>query len=162
MDERVAIAGQDEIRQLGDAFNSMADRLVELQEDVRKQERQAMFGRIAAGLVHDLSHPIQNIGNSCKLIQKMFDDAEYRETFKRTVERELVIIKRVLDDLRNIARPIPLERFPVDIEPLGGGSRRGDGAARRNRRADAADRARARDASTSKGTSSRSAASIAT
>mgnify|MGYP006159734539 CR=1 FL=1 len=108
MDERVPPSGADEIRQLGDAFNSMADRLVELQEDVRKQERQAMFGRIAAGLVHDLSHPIQNIGNSCKLIVKMFDDEEYRETFKRTVEREMVIIKRVLDDLRNIARPIPL------------------------------------------------------
>ncbi len=115
MDERVALSGQDEIRQLGDAFNSMADRLVELQEAIRKQERQAMFGRIAAGLVHDLSHPIQNIGNSCKLIQKMFEDMEYRETFKKTVERELVIIKRVLDDLRNIARPIPLERFPVDL-----------------------------------------------
>jgi signal transduction histidine kinase len=115
MDERVTLTGQDEIRQLGDAFNSMADRLVELQEEIRKQERQAMFGRIAAGLVHDLSHPIQNIGNSCKLIQKMFEDLEYRETFKRTVERELVIIKRVLDDLRNIARPIPLERFPVDL-----------------------------------------------
>ena len=115
MDERVVLSGQDEIRQLGDAFNSMADRLVELQEEIRKQERQAMFGRIAAGLVHDLSHPIQNIGNSCKLIQKMFEDVEYRETFKRTVERELVIIKRVLDDLRNIARPIPLERFPVDL-----------------------------------------------
>ena len=115
MDVRVAISGRDEIRQLGDSFNSMADRLVELQEDVRKQERQAMFGRIAAGLVHDLSHPIQNIGNSCKLIVKMFDDHEYRETFKRTVEREMVIIKRVLDDLRNIARPIPLERVPVEI-----------------------------------------------
>jgi signal transduction histidine kinase len=115
MDERVSIGGRDEIRQLGDSFNSMADRLVELQDDVRKQERQAMFGRIAAGLVHDLSHPIQNIGNSCKLILKMFDDDEYRDTFKRTVDREMVIIKRVLDDLRNIARPIPLERFPVDI-----------------------------------------------
>jgi signal transduction histidine kinase len=115
MDERVSIGGRDEIHELGEAFNSMADRLVELQEDVRKQERQAMFGRIAAGLVHDLSHPIQNIGNSCKLIAKMFDDIEYRETFKRTVEREMVMIKRVLDDLRNIARPIPLERFPVEI-----------------------------------------------
>ena len=115
MDARVALSGHDEIRQLGDAFNSMADRLVELQEDVRKQERQAMFGRIAAGLVHDLSHPIQNIGNSCKLIQKMFEDAEYRETFKKTVDRELVIIKRVLDDLRNIARPIPLEHFVLDV-----------------------------------------------
>jgi len=114
-ESRVAIKGRDEIRELGDAFNSMADRLVELQEDVRKQERQAMFGRIAAGLVHDLSHPIQNIGNSCKLIMKMSDDAEYRETFRRTVEREMVIVKRVLDDLRNIARPIPLERFAVDV-----------------------------------------------
>jgi signal transduction histidine kinase len=115
MDERVVPSGQDEIGQLGVAFNSMADRLVELQENVRKQERQAMFGRIAAGLVHDLSHPIQNIGNSCKLIQKMYEDIEYRETFRKTVERELVIVKRVLDDLRNIARPIPLERFALDI-----------------------------------------------
>lgn len=115
LDSRVAITGQDEIRELGDAFNSMADRLVELQEDIRKQERQAMFGRIAAGLVHDLSHPIQNLGNSCKLILKMWDDSEYRETFRRMVEREMVIVKRVLDDLRNIARPIPLERFPLDL-----------------------------------------------
>jgi signal transduction histidine kinase len=115
-DERVTMKGEDELKQLGDSFNSMADSIVQLQEDVRKQERQAMFGRIAAGLVHDLSHPIQNIGNSCKLIQKMFDDVEYRETFKRTVEREMVVIKRVLDDLRNIARPIPLERFPIEVD----------------------------------------------
>ena len=115
-DERVNIGGQDELKQLGDSFNSMADSIVQLQDDVRKQERQAMFGRIAAGLVHDLSHPIQNIGNSCKLIQKMFDDVEYRETFKRTVEREMVVIKRVLDDLRNVARPIPVERFPIEVD----------------------------------------------
>jgi two-component system, NtrC family, sensor kinase len=116
MDQRVAVAGQDEIRQLGDAFNSMADRLVQLQEDVRKQERQAMFGKIAAGLVHDLSHPIQTIVSNSKLIVRMFDDAEYRETFKRMIERESLVIKRVLEDLRNIAQPIPLEHFPVDID----------------------------------------------
>ena len=115
LEDRAVVTGHDEIRQLGDAFNSMADRLVELQEDVRKQERQAMFGRIAAGLVHDLSHPIQNIVNNCKLMQKMYDDAEYRDEFRRIVEREGTIIKRVLDDLRNIARPMPLERFPVDV-----------------------------------------------
>jgi signal transduction histidine kinase len=116
MDERVALSGRDEIRQLGDAFNSMADRLVQLQEDVRKQERQAMFGKIAAGLVHDLSHPIQTIVTNSKLIVRMFDDAEYRETFKRMIERESLVIKRVLEDLRNIAQPIPLEHFPVDID----------------------------------------------
>jgi signal transduction histidine kinase len=116
MEERVAVAGRDEIRQLGDAFNSMADRLVQLQEDVRKQERQAMFGKIAAGLVHDLSHPIQTIVTNSKLIVRMFDDAEYRDTFKRMIERESLVIKRVLEDLRNIAQPIPLEHFPVDVD----------------------------------------------
>jgi signal transduction histidine kinase len=116
MDQRVAVAGRDEIRQLGDAFNSMADRLVQLQEDVRRQERQAMFGKIAAGLVHDLSHPIQTIVTNSKLIIRMFDDAEYRDTFKRMIERESLVIKRVLEDLRNIAQPIPLEHFPVDID----------------------------------------------
>ena len=113
--ERVLVDSTDEIGQLGLAFNNMADRLVELQEDVRKKERQAMFGRISVGLVHDLSHPIQNIGNSCKLIVKMFDDLEYRESFKRTIERELAQVKRVLDDLRNVARPIPMQKFPIDV-----------------------------------------------
>jgi signal transduction histidine kinase len=115
LEERVAIGGTNELHQLGESFNSMAERLGQLQDDVRRQERQAMFGRIAAGLVHDLSHPIQNIGNSCRLIVKLFDDSDYRATFRRTVEREFSSIKRVLEDLRNLAQPTPLERFPVDI-----------------------------------------------
>jgi signal transduction histidine kinase len=115
LDERVTITSKDEFKQLGDAFNSMADKLVELTEDVRKKERQAMFGRMAAGLVHDLSHPVQNIGNSCKLIVRVFDDPEYRQTFTRTIDREIETLKRVLDDLRNVARPAPVERFPLDM-----------------------------------------------
>jgi signal transduction histidine kinase len=115
MDERVDVGGDDEIQQLGEAFNTMADRLVELQENVRRQERQAMFGRVASGLAHDLSTPIQNVGNSCKLVVRMWDDEEYRETFKRTVDRELGVIKQMLDDLRNIARPVQLQRLDVDV-----------------------------------------------
>ena len=77
-----------------------------------------MFGRIAAGLVHDLSHPIQNINNNCKLILQMHDDEEYRASFARLVKREFGTIQRTFEDLRNLARPIPLERFPVDAVKL--------------------------------------------
>ena len=115
LDARVAVTSNDELGQLGTAFNTMADRLVALQEDVRRKERHAMFGRIAIGLVHDLSHPIQNVGNGCKLMLQMWDDPEYRESFRRTIERELTQIKRVLDDLRNVAKPMPVERFPIDV-----------------------------------------------
>src|SRR5436190_20162018 len=42
-DTRVDIRTGDEFSELGDAFNTMADHLVELQENVKRQERQAMF-----------------------------------------------------------------------------------------------------------------------
>jgi hypothetical protein len=98
----------------------MAGRLGDLQENVRKQERHAMFGRVAAGLVHDLSHPFKNIQNNCRLVVKMHDDPEYLELFKRTIEREFAQIKRVFEDLRNIARPMPMECFPLDLSKLAG------------------------------------------
>ena len=118
LQERVEIAGGDEFTELGRAFNSMADRLVTLQADAVRQERQATFGRIAAGLVHDLAHPIQNIGNNCRLMLQLYEDPQYRQDFRRMIDREFPAIRRLLEDLRNLARPIPLERFPVDVARL--------------------------------------------
>jgi signal transduction histidine kinase len=117
LDARVDIRTGDEFGELGDAFNTMADRLGKLQEEVKRQERQAMFGRVAAGLVHDLSHPIQNIGNSTRLLLRDDVDAESREMFRRTIERELQTLKRFMDDLRHVVKPKPVERFAMDVNP---------------------------------------------
>lgn len=121
LDERVTVESTDELGQLGSAFNNMADNLVRLQEEVRRQERQATFAKVAVGLVHDLAHPIQNVANSCKLIVKSFDDVEYRAMFQRTVDRELAQVRRVLEDLRNLARPPVLERARLDLNTLATG-----------------------------------------
>jgi signal transduction histidine kinase len=115
LDTRVQLETADEFADLGEAFNTMANRLVELQEDVKRQERQAMFGRVAAGLVHDLSHPIQNIGNAARLMVRDDSDAETRDMFRRTVERELATLKRFMEDLRNLVKPKPIERFAMDV-----------------------------------------------
>ena len=115
LEERVDIRTGDEFAELGQAFNTMADKLIELQENVKRQERQAMFGRIAAGLVHDLSHPIQNIGNSTRLLLRDDIDPESRDMFRRTIERELATLKHFMDDLRNIVKPKPIERFIMDV-----------------------------------------------
>lgn len=114
LDARVTLARDDEFRRLARAFNRMAERLGELQAETRRQERQAMFGRLAAGLVHDLAHPVQNLVNSSRLLLRQPDDAEYRDVFRRTMEREGATMKRVLDDLRQLSRPTQLERFPMD------------------------------------------------
>lgn len=115
LDSRVSITSGDEFQELGSSFNTMANRLGELQEEVKRQERQAMFGKVAAGLVHDLSHPIQNIGNSTRLLLRDDIDQESRDMFRRTIDRELATLRRFMDDLRNIVKPKPLERFAMDV-----------------------------------------------
>jgi two-component system, sporulation sensor kinase E len=49
------------------------------------------------------------------MILKLWNDAEYREEFRRIIDSELPIVQRVLSDLRNLAKPMPLERFPLDV-----------------------------------------------
>ncbi len=115
LDTRVTLSRDDEFRRLAHSFNRMAERLGELQAETRRQERQAMFGRLAAGLVHDLAHPVQNLVNSSRLLLRTPDDVDYREVFRRTMERESATMRRVLDDLRQLSRPAPLERFPIDV-----------------------------------------------
>ena len=115
LEERVDIRTGDEFADLGQAFNTMADKLIELQENIKRQERQAMFGRVAAGIVHDLSHPVQNIGNSTRLLLRDDIDPESRAEFHATIERELAALRRFMDDLRNVVRPRPVERFIMDV-----------------------------------------------
>jgi signal transduction histidine kinase len=115
LETRVDIRTADEFAELGESFNRMADRLIEQQEELKKKERQAVFGRMAAGLVHDLSHPVQNIGNSTRLLMRDDVDQETREMFRKTIERELATLKRFMDDLRHLVKPKPIERFAMDI-----------------------------------------------
>lgn len=115
LETRVVLSRDDEFRQLADAFNRMADRLSRLQQETRRQERQAMLGRIASGFVHDLAHPVQNIVNGARLLLRQPGDSAYRDVFRRALERESATIKRVLDDLRQLSRPAPLERFALDL-----------------------------------------------
>jgi len=115
LDTRVNIKTGDEFTELGESFNTMADRLIELQENVKKQERSSMFGRVAAGLVHDLLHPIQNVGNNMRLLLREDIDPEGRQECGRVIDREMTTIKRFLDDLHSVVKPKPLERFAMDL-----------------------------------------------
>jgi signal transduction histidine kinase len=118
LDHRVALRTGDEFQDLGEAFNQMATRLKELQTKLILEERHAMFGRIASGLAHDLKHPIQAIENVSRLMDSMHGDAEFRQTFRRTVEREFAKINLFLENLHNLTHEVPLQPVPVSMESL--------------------------------------------
>lgn len=113
---RVDVRGTDEFARLGRSFNEMADRLVALQTEMKRQERQVIFGRVVAGLLHDLNQPIQSIANSARLLLRPDLDEVSRSAMKRTLDRELETLRRFMDDLLNVARPKPLDRTAVDVQ----------------------------------------------
>ncbi len=113
--QRVKIYTNDEFSELGKSFNQMTGRLIKFQDDIRRNERSATFGKVAAGLVHDLKHPVRNIANSSTLMLRLYNDEDYRKTFDRTVKREFANINRFLDDLRDLTKPTPLR--PIRLNP---------------------------------------------
>jgi len=115
---RVGVSTNDEFSELGDSFNTMTERLIDLQEEIRRNERSITFGKIAAGLVHDLKHPIKNIENCSRLIMKMYGDEDYRRNFNKTVERELSNVNRFLDDLHNLTHPISLTLIKLNVHKI--------------------------------------------
>lgn len=112
---RVVLSRDDEFRQLAQSFNQMAGRLGELQEATRRQEREAMFGKLAAGLAHDLAHPVQNMVNTSKLLLRQPGNEDVLDVFRRTMEREGGNMLRLIDDLLQLSAPRPLQRFPLDV-----------------------------------------------
>jgi len=71
-DYRVQIPGPEEMSELADAFNSVADRFKEIRDDLDRQvrerfrqlvrsERLAGIGFLAAGVAHEINNPLQAI-----------------------------------------------------------------------------------------------------
>ncbi len=118
LDYRVELDTGDEFEQLGQAFNDMAARLKNVQEKLIQEEKHAMFGRIASGLAHDLKHPIQAIETSSRLIDKKYDDPEFRSMFQRTVNREFKKINNFLNNLHNLTHDIPFRPVPIKVNSL--------------------------------------------
>lgn len=110
--------GKDELGQLGESFNKMIRELAQLQEIARRQERLAMFGRIASGLAHDLKHPVKNIEGASKLMETNYQDENYRKTFTNIVNREFSRINQFLEDLRNLTHDMPYAPRPFNLVKL--------------------------------------------
>ena len=115
LDNTVIIKTGDEFQAVGDSFNKMTAQLKIFREEIRRNERIAFMNKIAAGLVHDLRHPVKNIENGSRLIMKMHDREEDRQAFNNIITRELGNISRFLDDLLNLSRPVKLTPVTLDI-----------------------------------------------
>jgi signal transduction histidine kinase len=118
---RIEVTSQDELGQLSIAFNDMSTQLArvrELEERLRRADRLAALGTMAAGIAHDIRNPLTSILIFSQLMSLHHDDPDVREKFNRVVPRELERVQAVIEDMMELARPAAMHREPVNLNEL--------------------------------------------
>lgn len=112
---RVNLEGNDEFSQLAKTMNQMSEQISYTQNELLKKEREALLGKIAAGLAHDLKHPITSIENYVRLLQYKYDDSKFRELFLNTSERELRRVHEFLGNLKDLSQEMNLQKVQTSL-----------------------------------------------
>lgn len=71
--QRVAEQGDDEVAELAQSFNHMAERLGQLQSleaELRRRDRLSGLGEVAVGIAHEIRNPLGTIKTSAELVRK--------------------------------------------------------------------------------------------
>jgi len=94
--------------------------LRQLESDLRRSDRLAALGTLAAGLAHEIKNPLMSLLTFSRHLERKFDDPNFRERFRSVVPRELERINGIVERLLELARParmsFTLVRLPELLE----------------------------------------------
>jgi two-component system sensor histidine kinase HydH len=89
-----------------------------LEEDLRRSERLAVLGKMAAGVAHELRNPLSSIKGLALVLQSKFSrENQDRETANILVQ-EVERLNRSISELLDYARPHKLQKDEVDLHAL--------------------------------------------
>jgi PAS domain S-box-containing protein len=91
-----------------------------LEGQLRRSDRLAALGTLAAGLAHEIKTPLMSILTFTHHLMRRFDDEYFRSRFQNVVPRELERINRIVERLLELARParltFTLVRLPLLLD----------------------------------------------
>ena len=79
-----------------------------LESDLRRSDRLAALGSLAAGLAHEIKNPLTSLVTFSRHLERRFDDVQFRRKFQSVVPRELERINVIVERLLELARPTRL------------------------------------------------------
>jgi two-component system sensor histidine kinase PilS (NtrC family) len=92
--------------------------LIEMEEQVRRADRLAAIGRIAAGMAHEIRNPLASISGSIQLLkEEMPLDGSYQKLMN-IVLTETDRLDQIITDFLTYARPAPPQLQPCNINNL--------------------------------------------
>jgi len=117
LDARIAPRGPRELRELAASFNAMAASLARSQAELDAAREQALLGRMATGIAHEIRNPLTSIRMAMQLAAEQARTASERADLE-VVVAELDRIDAVAGELLLLGRPMALERADTDLREL--------------------------------------------
>lgn len=92
--------------------------LEELEEGIKRAERLASLGVMAAGIAHEIKNPLVSIKTFAQLLQEKYNDKDYRDQFSSLAIKEVDRINALVEDILVFAKPRGLVWGDVDIKEV--------------------------------------------
>lgn len=89
-----------------------------LQEKVKRSEKLAAIGELAASVAHEIRNPLSSIRGFAQFLRHSLKDKPQEKEYAETMVTEVDRINRVVTDLLTFARPMTVEISPTDITEL--------------------------------------------
>jgi len=89
-----------------------------LQDEIRRKEKLAAIGGLAAGVAHEIRNPLSSIKGIASYYKTKFEDGSEDKEMAGVMIEEVDRLSRVISELLEFARPTKLNRKPSDINGI--------------------------------------------
>jgi signal transduction histidine kinase len=103
---KIPIESEDELGDLAQAFNSMADSLREARDAQQREfqrDKLTALGELSLAMAHEIRNPVGIINTASRLLETTEDNSK-RSELRRAIREESVRLDRLLSDFQQLAR----------------------------------------------------------
>lgn len=105
---------RDQVRGIILIFQDIT-RLIEMEELMRRQERLATVGSLAAGIAHEIRNPLASLSGSIQMLREDLQLADHNRRLMDIVLRETDRLNTIITEFLEYARPRPISRSSVPL-----------------------------------------------